>query len=112
MGRRLASLTLELGAGSAVPPGPDAGPDRTREIRTGLAYADEDAAAFAEVTVREVFAAIARKKPDDLAWLAGATVERPEPGTRVVVTAPLPPRFVGALLHAGAATLGEPPPAP
>jgi hypothetical protein len=126
VGRGLEAVTLELGAGSATP---DAGPDR--EIRASLRYANEAVAAAAEGTVREILAAIARKRPDDLAWLASARVDRPRSSdphppsggaggggagrdaARVVLTAPLPSRLVGALLHAGAATLtGESAPSP
>jgi hypothetical protein len=109
VGRSLETVTLELDSGSG-PAAPDAGPDR--DIRASLLYASEPAAAAAEATFREVLAAIVRKKPEDLAWLASATVARPPPGARVVLTAPIPPRLVGFLLHAGAATLEAPPPEP
>jgi hypothetical protein len=109
VGRSLETVTLELDSGSGAA-APDAGPDR--DIRASLEYASEPAAAAAEATFREVLAAIVRKKPEDLAWLAGATVARPPPGARVVLTAPLPSRLVGFLLHAGAATLEAPPPEP
>jgi hypothetical protein len=111
VGRNLESVTAELlasadlGETSAEAPGvsADAGPrtDVNRNVRASLTYGDEDAAAFAEVALREVLAAIARNKPQNLAWLADATVARP--GKQVVVTAPIPPRFIGALLHLGPA---------
>jgi hypothetical protein len=103
VGRRLESVTLELGGGAGLP---EAGPDR--DVRAVLTYGTEDAAAFAEVTIREVIDAIARKRPDDLAWLASATVDRP--GKRIAVAAPLPARLIVALLHAGAAKLDLPAP--
>jgi hypothetical protein len=110
LGRRLQAVTLEL---ASDPSAPDAGADDVaglrRTLKASLSYAEADAATQAEATARDVIAAIARKRPDDLAWLASATVDRPAPGgvpgTSVLVTAPLPPRLVGALLHAGAATL-------
>jgi hypothetical protein len=122
LGRHLEALTLELAAGSSAPDAsPDAEPHRT--IRASLSYTEPDAAAQAEATARDVIGAIARKKPDDLAWLASASVDRPPQGaalgtsartsgTSVVITAPLPSHLVGALLHAGAARLDAPPPSP
>jgi len=128
IGRRLDALTLVL-AGSSPSElagddqdvaARDAGPEPglahlRRSVRASLAYADADAATLAEATVRDVVAAIARKKPDDLAWLGNASVDRPSPGgvpgNSVVVTAPLPPRLVGALLHAAGAKL-RPSPSP
>jgi hypothetical protein len=118
VGRSLDAVTLELAAGeAALDAGPDADLARLRRtVRASFSYADEDSAALAEATVRDALGAIARKRPDDLAWLASATVGRPSsgagPGKAVVVTAPLPPRLVAALLHAGAASLDAPPPAP
>jgi hypothetical protein len=118
VGRRLEAVTLELAAGVAtLDPGPEAALARLRRtVRASFSYSDEDSAALAEETVRDALAAVARKRPDDLAWLASATVDRPSPGTgpgkSVVVTAPLPPQLVAALLHAGAASLDTPPPAP
>jgi hypothetical protein len=129
IGRRLGAVTLvlagstlsELGRGDQDVAAPDAGPEAglahlRRSVRASLAYADADAATLAEATVRDVLGAIARKKPDDLAWLGNASVDRPSPGgspgNSVVVTAPLPPRLVGALLHAAAAKLQTGPPPP
>jgi hypothetical protein len=126
IGRRLRAVTLVLSGGTASPvadtdaPAPDAGRapglvHLRRSVRATLTYADADAATMAEATVRDVLGAIARKKPDDLAWLANATVDRPSPdgapGTLVVVTAPLPP-WLGALLHTSAVPLRHDPQAP
>jgi hypothetical protein len=116
VGHRLDDVSFELSAGSidaVVPTGEADGgapPSAERVIKATLSYANGDAAALAEVTVREVLEAIARKRPDEVAWLADgkAAVERPAPGRRVVVTAPLPPRLVAALLHAGTARLALP----
>lgn len=123
VGRRLRSVTLELTAGASAharsgggesPAAPDAGPDR--DVRATLAYADEDAAAFAEITVRDVLSVIARKNPNDLGWLGSAAVDRP--GKRLELTAALPAAFVDALAHMGArvpvekAAPGQPTPAP
>ncbi len=118
VGRRLEAVTLELAAGvTPLDGGPDADLARLRRtVRASFSYADEDSAALAESTVRDALGAIARKRPDDLAWLASATVARPSPGARpgklVVLTAPVPPRLVAALLHAGAASLDAAAPAP
>lgn len=90
-GRRLRSVTLTL------PPGGQG------SVQATLAYADEDAAAFAEVSIREHVEAVARQKPEGLAWIGSATVERPD--TRVVLTAPLPPKLVDAFLSAGGASM-------
>ncbi len=98
VGRRLDALTFEL------PPGTN------KDVRVTLSYSVEDDAAFSEVTVREVLDAIARKKPERLAWLATAKLERP--GKRIVITAPLPAGLVDGLLHAGVGALEIDPPAP
>jgi hypothetical protein len=91
VGRRLKSVTFTL------PPGADG------SVKATLGYADEDAAAFAEVTLRQVVTAVLRSKSQRMAWLGLATVERPD--KRVVVTAPLPPTLVSALLGAGSAPI-------
>ena len=91
VGRRLRSATLTL------PPG------TTGAVKATLAYADEDAAAFAEVTLRQVVDAAGRSKRPGIVWLGSATVERPD--KRVVLTAPLPPALVAGLLTAGSAPL-------
>ncbi len=123
LGRRLEAVTLELAADPSAGDAeaasrPSDAADLHRTLKASLSYAEADAATSAEATARDVVAAIARKRPEDLAWLASASVERPAPagsagasepgaiaGRTVVVTAPLPSRLVGALLHAGAATL-------
>jgi hypothetical protein len=127
IGRRLNAVTLALAGGPASEvadkdvPASDAGPapgaiHLRRSVRATLAYADADATTMAEATVRDVLGAIARKKPQDLAWLANATVDRPSPGgapaARIVVTAPLPPWLAGALLHTSAVPLHLGPPTP
>jgi hypothetical protein len=92
VGEKLEALTFEL------LPGTD------KQVRATLSYTNEDGAAFSEASVREVLEAIARRKPDRFAWLSAAKLERP--GKRVVVTAPLPPGLVDALMraaHAGRA---------
>jgi hypothetical protein len=91
-GRHLKSVTFSL------PPGGEG------SVKGTLAYADEDAAALAEVSIREHVDAVARlQKPESLTWLGSAKVERPD--TRVVMTAPLPPKIVDALLSAGGTSL-------
>jgi len=91
VGRRLRSVTFTL------PPGADGA------VRATLGYADEDAAAFAEVTLHQVVDAVARSKKERLAWLGSAKVERPD--KRVIITAPLPPELVAALMTAGSAPI-------
>jgi hypothetical protein len=120
IGRRLDAVTLTLAGGTPSEVAeqealaPDAGPSPgplhlRRSVRATLAYADADAATAAETTVRDVVQAIARNKPDDLAWLANSSVDRPSPrggpGKLVIVTAPLPPWLVSALLHTSAVQL-------
>jgi hypothetical protein len=85
VGRRLRTLTFRL------PPG------ASGQVELALAYADEDAAAFAEVRVQGMI----REKVEGYAWLGSASVDRS--GKRVVLTMPLPPALVDALLHAGSA---------
>jgi hypothetical protein len=101
VGRRLQSVTL------ALPPGAD------RSLRATLSYADEDAAAFAEVALREFFRELGQTKGGKaaaLSWLSAATVDRPT-GQDVIVRVPLPPRLIDALLQAGATSQshGAPP---
>jgi hypothetical protein len=100
VGRHLRSVTL------ALPPGAE------HTVTATFAYSDDDAAASADVAAREVIGALSRTKRPALAWLTSARVEHP-PKT-VVVTAPLPPQLVGALLQAGSAPLelDLPPPRP
>jgi hypothetical protein len=91
VGRKLEYVTLRL------PPGSEG------KLELVFAYADEDAAAFAEVAARSAVEAIGRKKPPRLAWLADAKVDRPD--KRVVLTLALPAAFVGALLQAGSQSI-------
>ncbi len=98
VGRRLDALTFDL------PSGPG------RQVRAILSYSDEDAATFSEETVRDVLDAIARKKPEQLAWLSTAKLERP--GKRLVVTAPLPEGLVDSLLHPDTSSLDGSPATP
>jgi hypothetical protein len=109
VGRRLQAVTLELTGTASDPTSPDArargGGSADRDVRATLAYADEDAAAFAEITVSEVLGAIGRKNPNDLGWLGSAAVQRP--GKRLVLTAPLPAAFVRALSHLGVRPAAE-----
>jgi hypothetical protein len=107
VGSQLNAFTVELPGGPAA--AGDGGPER--DVRATLAYANEDAAAFSEVTLHDALGAIARKKPEELAWLGGATVDRSN-GKAVVVTAQVPPRLVAFLLHANAAPLELPPAGP
>jgi hypothetical protein len=114
VGARLDDVAFELSADLAPSEPPEsvdgglaASPEQVRVIKATLSYASEDAAALAEGTVHQVLDAIGRKKPDGFAWLSTERVEvtRPPPGKRVVVTVPLPPRLVDALLRAGKARL-------
>jgi len=104
LGRHLRSVTLTL------PPGGEG------SVAATLAYADEDSAALAEVATREVISAVKRAGSSRLAWLVPARVER-SGGKQLVLTAPLPPGLVEALVHAGSAPLPPldvdlPPPGP
>jgi hypothetical protein len=86
-GRRLKSLTFTL------PPGAEG------TVKATLAYADDDAAAFAQVAIQEHIDAVARlHKPENLVWLGSAKIERPD--TRVIMTSPLPPNLIDAFLSA------------
>lgn len=87
-GRRLKSVTFSLPQGGEG------------SVKGTLAYADEDSAALAQVAIQEHVDAVARKKPEGLAWIGSAKVERPD--TRVVMTAPLPSKLIDAFLSAGA----------
>lgn len=102
LGRHLRSLTLTL------PPGVEG------LLTATLAYADEDSAALADVATREVLAALKRKGAGPLAWLVPTRVARP--GTKVILTMPLPPSLLDALVHAGGvqlpANVDLPPPGP
>jgi hypothetical protein len=100
VGRRLKSVMLTL------PPGGQG------VVKATFAYADDDAAAFAELTLRQIVGAVSRSagKTPKMAWLGQATVQRPD--TRVVVTAPLPPSLIEGLLTAGAAPMDFDVPAP
>jgi hypothetical protein len=92
VGRRLKSVTFSLPPGGEV------------SVKATLGYADEDAAALSEVSIREHVDAVARlQKPEGLTWIGTAKVERPD--TRVVLTAPLPPKLVDAFLSAGGTSL-------
>lgn len=91
IGRKLQSLTALL------PPGSEG------SLQLVLAYGEEDAAAFAEVAARQVIEVIGRKKPERMAWLANAKVDRPD--KRVILTLPLPSALIDSLLHAGSAPI-------
>jgi hypothetical protein len=53
-----------------------------------------------------VIEALARSKRVGLAWLTSARIERPSAqGKHLLVTAPLPPALIDALLRAGSASL-------
>jgi hypothetical protein len=97
VGHKLDSLTLELATGPAMPA------RGVRQVVATLSYLEEDAAALAEIRVREAFEALVRKRKELFAWLSTAKVDRP--GKRVLVTAPLPPELVDGLLQADSAAL-------
>jgi hypothetical protein len=98
IGRKLQSLT------AVIPPGADG------SLKLSFGYSEEDAAAFSEVAARQTIEAIDRRKPDNLAWLAAAKVDRPD--KRVIVTLPLPPQLIDSLLHASTAPIDFDPGAP
>lgn len=102
VGHKLQSAMIELPAGAD---GPEARAAE-RDLRATLAYLDEDAAALAELKLRAVVEALARSKRAGLAWLTSARIERPSAqGNHLLVTAPLPPALIDALLRAGSASL-------
>jgi len=86
LGRRLVDATVDLAPGSEG------------AFDVGLAYADPSAAGAAEQTLRDILAAIARKRPDGVAWLAAATVDRLPQSSRVSISVPLPSELM-KLLH-------------
>lgn len=90
VGRRLKAVTLTIPTGGQG------------QVKATLAYADDDAAAFAQVAIQEHVDAVARKKPEGVAWIGDAKIERPD--TRVILTAPLPPKVIDAFLSAGGAS--------
>jgi hypothetical protein len=102
-GKHLESVTLVLPPGSAPSKDAKDGDARARpaDLRATLAYRDEDAAAFAEIAVREQAPKLAHENQDSLGWLGDAKVERPQPGKQVVVTASFSPAVVDALLGGG-----------
>jgi hypothetical protein len=91
VGRKLGSLTVTL------PPGSE------ENVQLTLAYDDEDAAAFSQVAVQQAIEVIGRKRPENLAWMASAKVDRPD--KRVLLSLPLPPRLIDGLLKAGSAPI-------
>jgi hypothetical protein len=91
LGHHLRAVTI------ALPPGGEGA------VTATLAYTDEDSAALAEVAMQQVQAALQRSGSDRLRWLVTARVERP--GKQLVLTSPLPPALIDALLHAGSAPL-------
>jgi hypothetical protein len=97
IGRKLRTVTVWL-------PAVQGADSASVVVEIALSYRDEDAAAFAEVRAREVVEVVARKKPENLGWLARAKVDRP--GNRLLLTFPLPPQLIDGLLHAGTAALG------
>jgi hypothetical protein len=98
VGNHLRSVVLALSSGAE------------HTVTATLAYADDDAAAGAQVAAEETVGALSRSGNPKLAWLSSAHVSR-APKT-VVVTAPLPAQLVGALFNAGSAPLDVDVPAP
>ena len=70
--------------------------------------ADEDAAAFAEVTTRDAIEAVGRKKPPELEWLWSSSVTVERSGKRVAAHLPLPVSSSTACFARGLAELGPP----
>lgn len=98
VGKKLGSFTV------ALPPGSDG------SVQVTLAYEEEDAAAFSQVAVQQAIEVIGRKRPENLAWLASAKVDRPD--KRVLLSLPLPPRLIDGLLKAGSAPIDFDPSGP
>jgi hypothetical protein len=93
IGRRLLSLSLALA------------PGKSGIVTATLTYADEDAAALSEVSVRQVAEVLPRAKPERFGWLSSTQVDRMD--RRVTVQAPLPPKLIEALVHADAAPIED-----
>jgi hypothetical protein len=91
VGHHLQSIVMSL------PPGSQ------RAVHAALSYGDEDAAALAELAVRQALGAVDRSAQPNgaLAWLATATVDRAD--KRVVMSAPLPHNLLDVLARAGGA---------
>jgi hypothetical protein len=76
------------------------------EVRAAFSYADGAAASAAEKTLGDTIAAIAREKPEGLAWLGAAQARVAGPAaSSVSLVLPLPPRlvdaFAGGSTHSG-----------
>jgi hypothetical protein len=85
LGRKLDSLTV------ALLPSPEG-------LQARLAYRDEDAAAWAELTLRQVVEALGREGGEKLAWLGIAKVERdPTDARAVTARVTLPPSLLDRL---------------
>jgi hypothetical protein len=85
LGRKLDALTI------ALLPSPDG-------LQARLTYADEDAAAWAELTLRQVVEALGREGGEKLAWLGVARVERdPSDARAVTARVTLPPHLLDRL---------------
>jgi hypothetical protein len=85
VGSKLKAVTLDLV------------PGETGQLEANVSYADGAARALAERTMREVLGAMARKAPEGLAWLAGATLERGSDAVTLILRAPLPPELMSTL---------------
>jgi hypothetical protein len=82
-------------------------PGVERQIRALISYRDEQTAAAAERTLRELKDALTRERPAAFAWLAVATVERSRTAAGAVsalrIIAPLPSVVIDDWIRAGAA---------
>jgi hypothetical protein len=94
LGKRLRALTI------AVAPGKEGA------VRFEWAYADEDSAAVAEVTIGRVVTLVKRTEKTKLFWLRGAETERRDPKV-VVVRVRLPPGLLRELANAEAVPLDD-----
>lgn len=106
VGRDLTSVALTLPPGGTV-------------VSASFAYGDEPAAGAAEKTLDDAVAALAREKPEGLAWLGEARVSRsalPGAANVVDVAAPIPARLIDVLVgkasKAGNGPKGGAPPTP
>jgi hypothetical protein len=88
VGRDLTSVALTLAPGGTV-------------VSASFAYSDEPSAGAAERTLDDAVAALARERPEGLAWLGEARVSRSVlPGAESVVdvAAPIPTRLIDVLV--------------
>ncbi|MCL2447360.1 MAG: hypothetical protein FWD17_00280 [Polyangiaceae bacterium] len=96
IGRKLREVDVTLGGREGHPE------SEIPSVGAVFTYADAGAAAASRAVMRDAVAAIARKRPDGLAWLAGLVVTSAgrDAATDVVLSLPLPAELLAALRSA------------